>query len=99
MSREKDARSFIAELAPLAQRLIVTQARHARSWEPAELARIAESLGYRSVVACTPRAALTDAWASQIAQGATVVTGSLFLVGDVLEELLRTERRNASKDE
>jgi folylpolyglutamate synthase/dihydropteroate synthase len=89
MSREKDARSFIAELAPLAHQLVFTQARHARSWAPADLAGVAESLGYRPVIACSPQEAITRAWASQPVDGATIVTGSLFLVGDVLEWLVR----------
>ena len=79
----------MAELAPLAQRVIVTTARHPRSWEAAELAAIAHAEGHAALAAPTPSEALARAWATQPAHGATIVTGSLFLVGDVMEWLIR----------
>jgi dihydrofolate synthase/folylpolyglutamate synthase len=90
MSQEKDVASTVRELAPLADRLIVTRARHQRSWPPAQLAEIVRSVvpTLETVIAASPGEALEMAWATHPPAGATVVTGSLFLVGDVLEWLL-----------
>jgi len=90
MSQEKDIASTVTELAPLAGRIIVTRARHLRSCSPAQLAEIVRSVAptLELIVASTPGEALELAWATQAPNAATVVTGSLFLVGDVLEWLL-----------
>ena len=90
ISREKDVASTVAELAPLAHRVVVTRARHERSCDPEELAEVVRSVAPRLEVATAPSAgeALCTAWSAQPEDGATIVTGSLFLVGDVLEWLL-----------
>lgn len=88
MSTEKDAAGFIAELAPLAQRIVATRARHPRSCDPGVLAEAARAAGIEAEVARSPADAMARAWAMQPVDGVTLVTGSLFLVGDVLELLL-----------
>ena len=90
MSQDKDIPSTVAELAPLAKRVVVTRARHQRSCEPTQLADIVRAAAptLAPVVASSPGEAVELAWASTPPDGATVVTGSLFLVGDVLEWLL-----------
>lgn len=90
MSKDKDVASTMSELAPLAERVILTTARHERSWTPEQLAVAVRAVAsdLEQIVAPTPGEALELAWASQPAHGVTIVTGSLFLVGDVLEWLL-----------
>lgn len=95
MSTEKDAAGFIAELAPLADRVVATRARHPRSCDPVGLAETARAAGIEAEVALSPADAMARAWAMQPADGVTLVTGSLFLVGDVLELLLPWSRSEA----
>ena len=92
MSAEKDAAAFVSELAPLASRMILTRARHQRACDPAALARAAALSGIEFTVVPSPANAVARAWADQPREGATIVTGSLFLVGDVLEFLLPVAR-------
>lgn len=88
MSAEKDVRSSLAELAPLAERTIVTRARHTRAMDPDSLADVVRELGGEPVVESRPAEAVIRSWELTPPGGATLVTGSLFLVGDVLEWLL-----------
>jgi dihydrofolate synthase/folylpolyglutamate synthase len=90
MSLEKDAAAFFSHLMPIAERAILTRSRHARSTDPAALHRLAQDWGAPCQVEPEPGAALEAAWRVQQPHGVTVVTGSLFLVGDVLELLLGT---------
>ncbi|MBM2809287.1 MAG: FolC bifunctional protein [Chloroflexi bacterium] len=92
MSVEKNAASTIAELGPYVERVIATRARHPRSRSADELAQLARSAGVEASVATTPGEAVRSAWAVQQPNGATVVAGSLFLVGDVLEWLSNEAR-------
>jgi dihydrofolate synthase / folylpolyglutamate synthase len=90
MPRDKDMASTVAELAPLANRIILTRARHERSCPPDELADVVREVAphIEHLIAPRPGEALERAWATQPDDGVTIVTGSLFLVGDVLEWLL-----------
>jgi dihydrofolate synthase/folylpolyglutamate synthase len=89
MSDDKDSAAFVSEISPLANRAIVTQARHARSTDPAVLLAALGAAGVPAKVAPTPGDALRQAWAALPGNGAVLVTGSLFLVGDVMEWLLQ----------
>ena len=90
ISRDKDIVATVAQLVPLAQRVILTQARHERSCPPQELAEIVHSTvpNMALQIASSPGEALIQAWAVSPQRGATIVAGSLFLVGDMLEWLL-----------
>jgi dihydrofolate synthase/folylpolyglutamate synthase len=92
ISRDKDIVGTVAQLVPLAERVILTQARHERSCPPRELAEIVRSLAPNMAlhIASSPGEALAQAWAGSPHRGATIVAGSLFLVGDMLELLLPT---------
>jgi dihydrofolate synthase/folylpolyglutamate synthase len=88
MSEDKDAGAFISEVAPLADRVVVTRARHARATDPAALHAALRDRGVPAEIAPTPGDALRHAWTALPTAGAVLVTGSLFLVGDVMEWLL-----------
>jgi dihydrofolate synthase/folylpolyglutamate synthase len=88
MTEDKDARAFIAEIAPLADRIVVTRARHVRATDPNLLYATVRDAGVPVEIAATPGDALQRAWATLPAGGAVLVTGSLFLVGGVMEWLL-----------
>jgi dihydrofolate synthase / folylpolyglutamate synthase len=92
MSDTKDVAGTLAELAPVARRAIVTRSAHPRATDPKELATAARSLGMEVAIADNPAHALQQSWERQSAGGASLVTGSLFVVGDVLEWLWQLQR-------
>jgi len=86
VSRDKNARAMLESLAPVARRVILTRAQHARAAEP-EALRAAMPPG-----AVTPELARSAAEALALAgRGSATpivcVAGSLFLVGEVLAML------------
>jgi dihydrofolate synthase/folylpolyglutamate synthase len=86
ISADKDARAIFAALAPLAARVIVTRAAHPRAADPASLRRHVPA----AVPVVETAASATEALALATAPPATpivCVTGSLFLVADVLRAL------------
>jgi dihydrofolate synthase/folylpolyglutamate synthase len=82
----KDARGVLEALAPRAQRLFVTSARHERAAEPSDLAAQARRLVGGLTVSVEPDldAALAAALAQAGPRDLVLVTGSLFLVGEAL---------------
>ncbi len=88
MAEDKDVTTFMAELAPSVDRVIVTRARHPRSTEPTVLAAKLGEFGFVADIIPRPSDALRRAWERTPAAGAVLVTGSLFLVGDIMEWLL-----------
>lgn len=84
--RDKKVVGMFEALAPHATRLIATQPRIARAAPAAELAAKARAtLSCPVTVEPDPLRALEHAWAD--GAGTVLVTGSLFLVGEVLERL------------
>jgi dihydrofolate synthase / folylpolyglutamate synthase len=88
MSEDKDSSAFIATMAPIVDRVVVTRARHSRSTDPGLLREACERSGICAEVVPAPGAAVRRAWDGLPSNGAVLVTGSLFLVGDVMEWLL-----------
>jgi dihydrofolate synthase/folylpolyglutamate synthase len=99
MSAEKDASAFIRELAPLARRVIATRARHSRATDPAVLASTVRAFGIEATVEESAPDAVRRAWDVSGPGDLVVVTGSLFLVGDVLEWMWSAQRPSRSQDE
>lgn len=87
MTTDKDAGATIRELAPVISGVVATRSRHPRACEPEGLAAIVESLGLEATIVGSPAAAVCHAWETQPSDGMTLVAGSLFLAGDVLEWL------------
>jgi dihydrofolate synthase/folylpolyglutamate synthase len=88
--RDKDVEAIARTLFPLAREVVLTRPRLARAAAPAEIARRAGRLAAGAHRVPQPRRAL--ALARRLAgDGVVVVSGSLFLVGAVLE-LVRSER-------
>lgn len=84
---DKDASAMLAELAPLCTELVCTRAANPRALPPATLASLARQLGEGGPevsVVHDPREALATARAAAGAGGAVVVTGSLYLLADLL---------------
>jgi len=99
MSAEKDASAFINELAPAAARVIVTRARHARATDPKELAATACALGIDTTIVDSAPDAVMHAWDLSDPDDLVLVTGSLFLVGDVLEWMWSAQRPSRSVEQ
>jgi len=86
--RDKDLRTMIRTLAPVVSAFVMTNASNARSADPAILADLARDADSRATVAVEPEvgAALAHAWRLS---PRIVVAGSIFLLGDVINELER----------
>lgn len=87
--RDKDARAMLAELAPRCDILFVTGSSNPRAFSPAELASLAEELvepherGPEVFMDEEPCSALRSAYKLATSNQVVLVTGSLYLVGDV----------------
>jgi dihydrofolate synthase / folylpolyglutamate synthase len=93
---DKDAAAMLATLLPLCERAWFTAPPSSRALSPAALQSLARQLGFQAIV-CEPRPAraLAQARAWAATRGAaTLATGSVYLVGDLLGE-----RRNGEESE
>jgi dihydrofolate synthase/folylpolyglutamate synthase len=93
---DKDAASMLAALLPVCERAWFTAPPSSRALSPAALQSLARQLGFdvvdgdRSEIVQQPARALAEAqrWARERGAGAAVlVTGSVYLVGDLLDRL------------
>jgi dihydrofolate synthase / folylpolyglutamate synthase len=85
LSREKDARALLAELAPVAETIILTRSSSSRAADPAALAAALPASAAPARRA--ESAALALEMAAEGKPPLVCVAGSLFLVGDVLAHL------------
>lgn len=85
MTDGKDVAALAGELAPMADTIITTRSSHSRALEPAALHNQLAALGYPAQLAPDPEAALALALRQAEPNDLVCVTGSLFLVGEVLE--------------
>jgi dihydrofolate synthase / folylpolyglutamate synthase len=83
MGSDKDIATFVTELRPLTSHLIATRASSPRAASPAAIASIAAELGFTVQIAPDVAAALRLARAGS----PLLVTGSLFVAGEVREAL------------
>jgi dihydrofolate synthase/folylpolyglutamate synthase len=83
-SEDKDIEGMLHELASITDKLTLTQAIHPRAAEPVELkALAADSFGTIEIVV-PPRQAVARALAEATADDVILISGSLFVVGEVL---------------
>ena len=82
---DKDAAAMLGELGPLCSELIVTRAANPRTLPPATLESLARQLGGPPTRAISePHAALAAAREAAGPDGVALVTGSLYLIADLL---------------
>ncbi len=86
-SADKDVSGIVAELVPLADSVIVTRSRHPRATIPEALAGEFARQGLRAEVAEGVAQAVTKAQAKAGKRDLICATGSLFLVGEVIENV------------
>lgn len=80
---DKDYRTMLRRLSPLADRLILTQPQTERSLSPAEILTVARQYHRSVAVIERPEEALREALAAADPDDLICVTGSLYLVGAV----------------
>ncbi|MCP4418161.1 MAG: bifunctional folylpolyglutamate synthase/dihydrofolate synthase [Chloroflexi bacterium] len=83
---DKDVPNVLADLLPLAHQTIVTTASHPRSATPQELVEISASLGYEVTAVSDMATALSTTWQQAKAGDLICVTGSIVVVGDLLNQ-------------
>jgi dihydrofolate synthase/folylpolyglutamate synthase len=84
-SVDKDIPGMFLELVPRISRLIVTRANHPRAADPESLLELGRSHGMRTQVAVPVAEALRLALARVRPSEVILATGSLFVVGEVME--------------
>jgi dihydrofolate synthase/folylpolyglutamate synthase len=84
---DKDAAGMLRELLPLLQRVVLTRCANPRALSPATLGSLAEKLaGPPAETVSKPRAAVQRARELAGAHGAVLVTGSIYLIADLVRE-------------
>ena len=88
MVNRKDAASFLRPLVPFAASITLTEiAGEATSFEADELRQVAETLSFRNIfISATPDQAVRQIRENHLSPGLIVITGSLFLIGNILKE-------------
>jgi dihydrofolate synthase / folylpolyglutamate synthase len=82
---DKDAAAMLSTLLPLFERTVFTRSSHPRSLSPATLESLARQLsGPPSEVVLAPEQALERAVAVAGSEGAVLVTGSIYLLSDLV---------------
>jgi dihydrofolate synthase/folylpolyglutamate synthase len=88
-SFDKDIASIVSELFPLFDKVIVTRSRHPRAMPPAPLAAEFARHGVKAQLAEDVPSALSRALALAGDKDLVCVAGSLFVVGETMEEAAR----------
>ncbi len=82
----KDVRGVMEQLLPLTAGVFMTTANHPRSATPESLAEISEELGVTAVATQNMAEAITAAWKQAAPNDLICVTGSIIVVGDLLNQ-------------
>ncbi|MCA9942383.1 MAG: bifunctional folylpolyglutamate synthase/dihydrofolate synthase [Anaerolineales bacterium] len=83
---DKDVLHMLADLLPMAHHTVVTTASHPRSATPEELAEIGAELGFKVTAVPNMAIALTTTWQQAKPGDLICVTGSIVVVGDLLNQ-------------
>lgn len=86
VSADKNVDGMMHHLFAAADQIIVTQSEHPRATAPHELAQLAAEHQYEVMVAADLATAVTTAWQNATADDLICVTGSIFIVGDLLNQ-------------
>lgn len=86
ITADKDMAGVLAPLLPMADGVIVTAANNPRAARPEQLQQIAADLGYTARPVTSLSQAIQETWAMSRPGDLICVTGSIFLVGDLLNQ-------------
>jgi dihydrofolate synthase/folylpolyglutamate synthase len=84
MTADKDVAGILEVLLPLADGVIMTTSGHPRAAPPSQLARLANQSGMVALIGPTVTAAVKEVWQLAQPDDLICVTGSIFVVGDLL---------------
>lgn len=87
---DKDIKSMLSKIVPLADSVIVTKSHNERACEPSELKKVVEKSGYKNEVVVKDRISDAIEHAKSIAKKNDLIciTGSLFTVGEAKDYLI-----------
>ena len=83
-SADKDVSKIIQPLLPLAHTIIMSRCEHPRAADPTDLAATVADLGYTAEANPVLTSAVTQAWQLATPDDLICVTGSIFIVGELL---------------
>lgn len=92
--KDKDIEGVLGNLAPLANRLIVTRSSSSRAQDPKELAAVASRFGVSATVVEPLERALDEAIGAASSDSMVLVTGSLYGVGQARTHLMSGSESN-----
>jgi dihydrofolate synthase/folylpolyglutamate synthase len=84
MTADKDMRGTLKALLPMSEHIVMTSSGHPRAATPAELAELAGEMGVQAQTSPSVTAAVKDVWRLAGNKDLICVTGSIFVVGDLL---------------
>ncbi len=97
-SSGKDIHNMLIELLPLAQGTVATLADHPRAVAPETISSLAAQSGYTIETSHNINEAVAIAWHKAGPQDLICVTGSIFVVGDLLNQWENLQSRLLSND-
>ncbi len=83
---DKDVRGVLNVLLPMTGKVILTASSHPRATTPAELLQLANELGFKPRSSSSVAEAIATAWQEAGSGDLICVTGSIFIVGDLLNQ-------------
>jgi dihydrofolate synthase/folylpolyglutamate synthase len=86
VTADKDVIGIMQALLPQAHQTFITASTHPRACPPSELSRLAAEIGQMSQVSDNVADALLAAWKAADPEDLICVTGSIFVVGDLLNQ-------------
>ena len=86
VTADKDVVGIMRALFPEAHQTFLTASSHPRACPPSELSRLAAQIGQKSHVSDNVADALLAAWKAADLEDLICVTGSIFVVGDLLNQ-------------
>lgn len=98
ITADKDMQGILEALLPLAEGTIMTTSGHPRAATPAQLAEMANQMGVEAATCATVTAAVRQAWQLAWPNDLICVTGSIFVVGDLLNhwDSLKSDLRTSN---
>ena len=84
MTADKDMRGTLQALIPLAECVFMTTSGHPRAATPSQLADLAHQMGVETMTSPTVSEAIKQAWQLARPEDLICVSGSMFVVGDLL---------------
>jgi dihydrofolate synthase/folylpolyglutamate synthase len=86
-SADKDLSGIVSELAPAAHKVVATRSRHPRATDPAVVATAFRMSGADTLISGDVKAALQAAKSVAGPRALICATGSLFVIGEVIEQV------------